>query len=794
MAASKARILAAVLSGAVMTASAANRIYLANQLAPLTFSLQLILFFGAFSLAVYYLVVQFSLPLWKRLPALGRAACAAACVLGAVLLWLAFPAPQPQMERALKIQVDKSNPADVIRLAAVQVNGNPLPLEELAAQGKWKLEFVPFLQQNVLAATPKRPLSLTYTFNGSLNDTITLTFLSHPRGGSVKVNGYPVNLTAEKVATLPYSLPKKTLPRDVFAMADLFCLGVMCFAACALVFYATWLGWQKLTDKLQRLWRFPAQFLFFPLAFLVLLALTGCFNLWWQNSAYKDNQLVYSYSKPLPDPREYVLAYNSLKDERIAYDRLLFFQNIDRRLIENLKAADVVFAGSSFCMYAFADDAPQLFFERHGLRYFLLCMPQGNIYTTQYLFDLYNLHPKALVLFHDEITFDREVWDKKELQTAADKSYRLPSFRALFNETTSLYINHLIHRGLPGMRNILADKAAYYNVGGSLQSQVMFRERRDGTYLIYALSSSLLEPSLHWYNNSLFPLKEDGSLSSPYISDEALRFAKKFSDELRNRNTQFIIAPAPHRIPFAGQAKYAAEKLKVPYFSPPMTSVPVLIEQVRGHITGTSLPIFNEIYLDALAGVLFPSLNATGGKDAAAAFFDIAQYADTSKPIPIQHVLGNVHLRAYYNPQAEFTPELTDSNPATFWSSYKYTERVPETLALDLGQPRSVAGVRWLPHPGTPNLWKENPRLWEEHPQAWQDSFTIYTGNEGQTWQLAAQNYSYTVKNGDWVELSFPPTTARYVLIYLTTRQYQNPGTSSIQVAEIEAFAPRENP
>jgi len=110
--------------------------------------------------------------------------------------------------------------------------------------------------------------------------------------------------------------------------------------------------------------------------------------------------------RPAPDPDQFISLCGSSGFGDYEHDAFWF--GLEPAAIVNLKAADVVFTGSSRTMFAFSTAEVRSYFAARGLRQFNLGFSgeDGQIFFTK-LAAKYDLHPRVLVIGVDPYFTDR---------------------------------------------------------------------------------------------------------------------------------------------------------------------------------------------------------------------------------------------------------------------------------------------------------------------------------------------------------------------------------------------------
>lgn len=123
---------------------------------------------------------------------------------------------------------------------------------------------------------------------------------------------------------------------------------------------------------------------------------------------------------------------------------------------------------------------------------------------------------------------------------------------------------------------------------------------------------------------------------------------------------------------------------------------------------------------------------------------------------------------------------VIDDSPNTMWASAaRTTADTEESIALDLGQVRSLGGVRIWPAAGFENLFPEN--------------LSLQVSSNKLDWQTVLIRTNYQAKPGQPLSVELPATSARYVKLVAHKLAAHSSGYFYAVIDEISPMAP-QNP
>lgn len=267
----------------------------------------------------------------------------------------------------------------------------------------------------------------------------------------------------------------------------------------------------------------------------------------------------------LPDEPAYLCFNRSPMDQDVLYHNLW-------NTIAPARRADVLFLGNSYAMFALDPTALRPFFDRAGLRPFLLGFGCGETdVLPRAIIERYDLRPPLVVVNVDEFFTGKP-------SILAVEARRRPRFEA-WRETMERRIGWGWRRRWHGIAPYWPE--ALFRT----HELLMYRATRDGAWLPARISTL----------RALIPPDER---TEPLVLEEELERAKRFQEWLRRRGGEMIVMVAPKGATTVVDGRRWGELLGVPFLE---VSFDGLVTWDGGHLAGDSPARFTERLCDRLA-------------------------------------------------------------------------------------------------------------------------------------------------------------------------------------------------
>ncbi len=263
------------------------------------------------------------------------------------------------------------------------------------------------------------------------------------------------------------------------------------------------------------------------------------------------------------------------------YDQGAFYYGLEPEAVDNLKKADVLFLGNSRSQFAFSSDAAADFFNRRGMRYFLLGFGYGELSDFPLaLIRRHHLQPKALIVnadpffSHERTSIGHSILDDRIMLIRG--KYLLKKLMIVARELTC---------------KIASPACKSEGVASSL-----YRSRSDGRWDV----SGLLPPG-HLANHNI-PFVLNTTPISQSSLDQPIGVGKEFLAQVPVSPACIVLTGVP--VPEYNSAEVAAALAQALGTKVLNVSIPNLATIDRNHMTADSVKRWSNAFFNKLDQVL----------------------------------------------------------------------------------------------------------------------------------------------------------------------------------------------
>jgi hypothetical protein len=256
----------------------------------------------------------------------------------------------------------------------------------------------------------------------------------------------------------------------------------------------------------------------------------------------------------------------------------VLFHGTDGEALARLRAAEVLFLGSSRLMFALRQEVVRPFFEAEQVRYYVLGFGfrEGDRFPLA-IIRKFDLRPRLVVVSADGFfDFGLSPWAEVVNSDTPFAARKLQAEAEAAHEA-----RRVVHRVVPNWLRLFGMPGL-----GLQRSFIAYRSRFDGTWAISPWSSP---------NAAFSDVNAEGSP----LSRGEVAAAHAFKAELDARGAQLVLTrvPSPEAMPGAGPARFA-ELLGVPLLLP---EVPALTSFDNSHLSEGSAYDWSQAIVEALA-------------------------------------------------------------------------------------------------------------------------------------------------------------------------------------------------
>ncbi len=256
-------------------------------------------------------------------------------------------------------------------------------------------------------------------------------------------------------------------------------------------------------------------------------------------------------------------------------DHHVHYFGLDRRAVDALQKAEVLFLGNSRLMFALRPRVLDAYFESRGLRYYVMGFGfrEGDLFPMEIL-RRFDLRPRLVVVNADGF-FGR---DLSEWATEVMDDNRFEAIKLQWENETAHDVRRAAHRFVPHWFDLferpgLADGDEF----------IAYRSRRNGTWRVSPWPDG----------DHAVPMGVPGGAAAPWM----IEAARRFKDEIEDRGGQLVLTFVPTSAPETREAGDVAKALDVPLAVP---MVDGLTSHDESHLTEDSATIWSERFVQAL--------------------------------------------------------------------------------------------------------------------------------------------------------------------------------------------------
>ncbi len=253
-------------------------------------------------------------------------------------------------------------------------------------------------------------------------------------------------------------------------------------------------------------------------------------------------------------------------------EHYIFFHGLDPVIDRNLRAADVVLVGNSRLMLGLATEPLRTFFEKHGLRHYMMGFGHGEpVSFTRRVFERVDIHPRWVIANTDAFFLPR----LSRYGSEVAHSSRVNGWQVWFETEMTFRILRHLHRWLPFE-------------GVARRKLIVMRSRADGSWF----------PFFMWGAPEPFRLADPARQS---LDPETVRIARAFQDDCGRRGARLVLTFVPTPRGRREEGRLLAEALGVPFVAPAPEGLAVID---TSHLTPASSEVFTREFLRELEPTL----------------------------------------------------------------------------------------------------------------------------------------------------------------------------------------------
>lgn len=300
---------------------------------------------------------------------------------------------------------------------------------------------------------------------------------------------------------------------------------------------------------------------------LVVLVAAGAIAWRWVPEAFRSRWVPEAYQPIASSSDLYLSLYRS-----DAVEHYVHYHGTDPEVERSLRAAEVLFVGTSRMMLGFDPDVLARYFRERGLRHYLMGFAFGeSVPLTTAVMQRADLRPKWVIANVDGFFYanpSRYGWEVLH-------SSRANAWQVAFEAEATFGAIRTFHRWFP-----------YAAVDRT--KSVWMRSRVDGRWLP------------HFVPGESKVFASPPRLSTP-LDAQVLKVAKAFLEDCSRRGARLVLTFVPSPVGHREQAEALARELGVPLVSPVLEG----LESYDGsHLTSASAARFTEAFLRDLSPVI----------------------------------------------------------------------------------------------------------------------------------------------------------------------------------------------